>query len=284
MKVAIWSNVHGQSGASSNMLAMAFMGDIIYGRKSILLQTQYSMNHLEYSLVKKEQRKSIEQMQIGMNTLIKSMIAGIGTRELLKSCCLSLGENHIDFVPGPHHKHRNVYEKELEDTLNNILSLAEQCYEYVYIDCGVGLNQYTKLVLQEVDMILVSTCQNKRVLDDLFENYELPHKPICYLIGNYDPKSSNTLKNLFHTYKALNKHNTFVIPYNVEFKDAASEAFLANFFYCNICCTSEDENYYFIQEVQRAVRNVNDILEYLTNNKEENKKLARRVGGDSSVS
>ena len=284
MKVAIWSNVHGQPGTSSNMLAMAFMGDIIYGRKSILLQTQITLNHLEFSLLKKEQRKRIEQLQLGMNTLIKSMIAGIGTRELLKDCCLSLGENQIDFLPGPHHKHKSVYERELEDTLHNILLLADQCYEHVYIDCGVGMNQYTSQVLEAADIILVSTCQNKRVLDDLFDNYKLPQKPVCYLIGNYDPKSQNTLKNLFHTYKEMNKQNTYVIPYNVEFKDAASESFITSFFYRNICCTAEDDNYYFIQEVKRAVRKVNEILEDLVLQGEIKQKQARRVGGNTSVS
>jgi len=284
MKIVLCSNVHGQPGTSSNMLAIALMSDVLYGRKSIMLQTQFTQNRLEVPLLKKEQRKRIEQLQLGMNALIKSMLAGMGTRELLKNCCLSLGENSIDFLPGPYHKQKQVYERELEITLHEMIKLAEQCYEYVYIDCGVEMNPYAMKVLEEADLILVSTCQNKRVLDDLFENYKLPDKPIFYLIGNYDKNSQNSIGNLFHSYKELNKHNTFVIPYNIEFKDAVSESFITSFFYRNICCEKEDENYNFIKEVQKAVRAINEYLDFLVEEREKIRQKGTKAGGSTSVS
>lgn len=284
MKIVLWSNVHGQPGTSSNMLAVALMSDILFGRKSMMLQTQFSMNQLEFPLLKKEQRLRVEQLQLGMNTLIKSMMAGIGTRELLKDCCISLGENSIDFLPGPHHKNKQVYEGELEVTIHDMINLAEQCYEFVYIDCGVCMNRYVRRLLEEADLIIVNTCQNKRVLDDLFSSYDFSNKNTCYLLGNYDPKSQNNSNNLFHTYKFLNRNNTFLIPYNTEFKDASSEASITSFFYRNICCEPEDENYYFIKEVQNAARRINELVDKQNMERDKKQQLNLRKEGSIGVS
>lgn len=250
------------------MLAIALMNEILFQRKSILLQTQYTLNRLELSLLKQEQRAQMEEVPRGMNALIKSILAGTGTREMLMNCCVSLKNHKIDFLPGPYNKSREVYEEEMDATITEILYLAEQCCEYLYVDSGVSKNPNSMKVLEEADLIVMNLSQNKRILDDLLNHSLLRNKNICYLIGNYDPKSQYNKTYLFRNYKKLNKENTFFIPYNTEFRDAVSEATVTTFFLVNFYCEEEDENRFFIEEVKNAARKIYNIAFNLEEKKE----------------
>ena len=250
MKIIFWSNVHGQSGTSSNMLATAMMNDLLFRNKSILLQTEFDMNELEIPLLTENRRQQIRNYNVGVDRLIQGIRSGMNAKQLLTSSCITLAKQCIDFLPGTNAKYRDLYEQEIKTTFREILSLAEACYEMVFVDVSTGQKDLMDTIWQEADVIIVNLCQNKRVIEDFFERFPVDYQKMLFLIGNYDPYSENNLKNLCNRFKKLKKDQTFVIPYNTEFRDAASKAQLTEFFLQNIACEKEDDNYAFIQELK----------------------------------
>ena len=69
-----------------------------------------------------------------MDALLKGIQSGKSTKELLKACCICISENRMDFLPGTNARNREVYEEEIAKGLHEILKLANEFYEYVFID------------------------------------------------------------------------------------------------------------------------------------------------------
>lgn len=250
MKVIFWGNVHGQSGTSSNMLATAMMNDLLFRTKSILLQTEFDMNELEISLLPESFRKQIQTYPIGMDRLIQGIRSGMNAKQLLVSSCITLSKQCIDFLPGTNTKYREIYEEQIKNNFCQILSLAQQCYEMVFVDVSVGKPELMEAVVKQADIVVVNLCQNRRVIEEFFHRYEDDEQKVVYLIGNYDPYSELNVKAICHRYRQIKKDRIFVVPYNTGFRDATYKAQLSEFFLQNMACEPEDENYHFIQEIK----------------------------------
>lgn len=259
MKVLFWGNAHGQAGTSSNMIATAMMNDILYEKKSILLQTHFGLNQLEVPLLEAKKRELMRDYHVGIDQVIQGILAGINTKQLLMDSCVSLTEQCIDFLPGTQAKNREVYEKGLKDAYHTILNLAQQCYEDVFIDACTGMNSFMEQLWDEADYIVVCLSQNSRLLNDFFDNYTFDPNKTLFLIGNYDERSELNLKNLCKRYKVMTLKNTLVIPYNVEFRDSMSAARIKEFFYQNIFCDPEDGNFEFVEQVKRFTQLLHKI-------------------------
>lgn len=261
MKIVFWSNVHGQSGTSSNMLAVAMMNDLVYGNRSILLQTQFEMNQLEIPLLSESRREQIRNYNIGVDRLIQGIRSGMNAKQLLTSSCITLSKQCIDFLPSTNSKYREIYEKEIKENFKEILALAEACYEFVFIDASAGMNDFVEMIWDEADVIIINLCQNKRVLEDFFLRYEVNFDKMLFLLGNYDAHSEWNVKNILKRIKGMKKELTYTIPYNTQFRDAASCAQLTEFFLQNIGCEKDDENYELINELTKLTHKLHNISE-----------------------
>ena len=283
MKVLYWGNAHGQAGTSSNMIATAMMNDILYERKSILLQTHFDLNQLEVPLLESKKRELIRDYHVGIDQLIQGILSGINTKQLLMDSCISLTEQCIDFLPGTQAKHREVYEKGLKEAFHTILDLSQQCYDDVFIDACTGMNLFMEQLWREVDYVVVCLSQNSRVLNDFFDNYTFDPNKTLFLIGNYDERSELNLKNLCKRYQEMTFQNTMVLPYNVEFRDAMSAARIKEFFYQNIFCDPEDGNFDFIEQVKSLTQLIHKISMEKKDDIQREYQYRAALGGTSSV-
>lgn len=281
MKIVFWSNVHGQSGTSSNMLAVAMMNDLMYGNRSILLQTQFEMNQLEIPLLSESKREQIRNYNIGVDRLIQGIRSGMNAKQLLTSSCITLSKQCIDFLPSTNSKYREIYEKEIKDNFKEILALAEACYELVFIDASAGMNEFIEMVWEEADLIIVNLSQNKRVLEDFFLRYEINYEKMLFLIGNYDANSEWNVKNILKRIKNMKKEITFTIPYNTQFRDAASCAQLTEFFLQNLGCEKDDDNYEFIKELTKLTHKLQHISEEYMQRPKSSTQRRAMIGGMS---
>ena len=50
----------------------------------------------------------------------------------------------MDFLPGTNARNREVYEEEIAKGLHEILKLANEFYEYVFIDIGPVQNEFAQ--------------------------------------------------------------------------------------------------------------------------------------------
>lgn len=253
MKIVFWSNVHGQPGTSSNMLAAAMMNDLMYRNRSILLQTQFELNDLEIPLLSEARREQIRSYNVGVDRLIQGIRSGMSAKQLLTSSCISLARQCIDFLPGTNVRYKEIFDKEIRETFRGILSLAQDCYEMVFVDASTEISDFMDTLFEEADLIVVNLSQNRRVIEDFLHKYTIDYKKMVFLFGNYDPDSDINVRNVCNRFKNLKKELTFVLPYNTDFRDAASKASLSEFFLQNMGCEEDDENYYFIEELMRFV-------------------------------
>jgi cellulose biosynthesis protein BcsQ len=263
------------------MLAVAMMNDLMYGNRSILLQTQFEMNQLEIPLLSESKREQIRNYNIGVDRLIQGIRSGMNAKQLLTSSCITLSKQCIDFLPSTNSQHREIYEKEIKDNFKEILGLAEACYELVFIDASAGMNDFIEMVWEEADLIIVNLSQNKRVLEDFFMRYDVNYEKMLFLIGNYDANSEWNVKNILKRIKDMKKDLTFTIPYNTQFRDAASCAQLTEFFLQNLGCEKDDDNYEFIKELTKLTHKLQNISEEYMQRPKSSTQRRPMIGGMS---
>lgn len=248
MKIAFWSNIHGQTGATSNMLASAIVNVVLHKRKTAVLQSHFSLNNLELPLLGRDMRTD-DFSDIGTDALIRDIKSRPLTQEIIHNNSISLMDRHLALFPGTEKKSREVYEKDIQDIFQAIINEVAGCYDDVFIDVASGYNEFSNSLIADADLTIVNLSQNIYVLQRYFNTPHL-NKNILYLIGNYDRNSRYNLKNLERMFPPLKK-KTGVIPYNIEFVDAQNEGMVIPFFLKNIDCARESSNYEFIQSARR---------------------------------
>lgn len=246
--------MHGQSGTTSNLLAIAVMSTLQYQSKNMVTQTHFNLNNLEAPLVSSSHSISKEYLlDVGIDALARNIKSAPLDGDILEDSSISLLNKKLNFLPGTVKSNRDIYESDISKTIHGILKAAANYYDIVFIDTNSGSNELTMKILQNADLIIVNLCQNKSIIEDYALNYRLDSNKIFYLIGNYDNNSRYNLKNIQRNYRWLKNKNTAVIPYNTEYMDAQSDGQVIPFMLNNMNCNKDEFNAYFISEVKRAV-------------------------------
>lgn len=254
MKIAFWSNMHGQTGTTSNLLAIAVMSTLQFKSRNMVTQTHFNLNNLEAPLVSTSNSIAKEYfLDIGIDALARGIKSSPLDGEIIENCSISLLNRRLNLLPGTAKNNRDIYESDMSRTITGILQAAVNYYDIVFIDTNSGKNELTMKILQNADLIIVNLSQNKSIIEDYAANYQFDHRKIFYLLGNYDNISKYNLKNIRKTYRWLNSRNTAIIPYNTEYMDAQSDGQVISFLLRNLECDKEESNAYFISEVKRAV-------------------------------
>lgn len=283
MIIAFKSYVHEERQPNSIIHMIASMSKILYGQENIILQNNIFKHQLEYPVPKKEQRLGVEHLQLRMNALTKSMIEGTCTKELFIECSMILRDKSINYFVKEHSLFIKDYVKEQDKTIRDMISLAEQCYQNVYIDCGVEQNQFSRAILKESDLIFINVCLEEKNLSDLFLQYDFTNPNICLLIENEDDKKRKLSNYIFYTYPFLNANNTFFIPINKEFKSANSESSSTNLIYQHIYCEPNDKNYLFIQGIRNTAHKINEMAGKVLTKYEQKNFIKSLINGNIEV-
>lgn len=252
--------MHGQTGTTSNLLAIAVTSTIIYKYKNMVTQTHFNLNNLEAPLLSTSNNDSKEYfMDIGIDALARSLKSSYLDSTVIENCTISLLHKQLSLLPGTTKNNKDIYEFDMSKTILSILNAAANCHDIIFIDTNSGRNDLTMKILNNADIIVVNLSQNKNIMDDFTSNYNFNDKKIFYLIGNYDPNSKYNYNNLRKIYRFMKKKNTAVIPYNTEFMDVQSDGEVISYIMKNLECKKEEENAYFIKEVKLAVNKLLDF-------------------------
>lgn len=253
--------MHGQTGTTSNLMAIAVMSTLQYQYKNVITQTHFNLNNLEAPLAAASVINNKEYfLDIGIDALARSIKSSPLDGEIIENCSISLLNKKLSLLPGTTKNNKDIYESDMSKTITNILNALAGYHDMVFIDTNAGSNELTLKILQNSDMIIINLSQNKSILEDYGSNYEFSNKKVFYLIGNYDSNSKYNLKNMMKTYSWLKMKNTAVIPYNTEYMDAQSDGQVIPFILRNMNCDKEDSNAYFIHEVKKAVGKIMNNL------------------------
>lgn len=252
MKITFWSPVHGQTAVTSNLLAIAIYSTLQYKIKSLITQTNFSMNNLETPLVGNLAKETDYFQDNGIDALARSIKSTPLDQEAFYTASVSLLNKQLSLLSGTTKCNQEFYENDMGKVINNIISYAELYYNIIYIDTNSGNSGLTPQVLEKSDLIIINLCQNKSVLDSFFHDYKFDPKKVIYLIGNYDKRSMNNKRNLRKQYKLMNSQNSAVIPYCTEFADAGSSGNLIDFIQKNMEAGRDDKNRYFMDSIALA--------------------------------
>lgn len=262
MQVSFWSNYHGQTATTSNMIALSLMSALDYRIKLLMTQSHFNKSSLDYYILTKKYLRSelTELSDSGIDALSRFIKFNKVTNEDFANYTISLLKNKLDLLIGTRGTSWEMYINEFASVMDRILSSANKYYDLVYVDTNSGKNDISDGVIKKSDLLVVNLCQNSIVLDDFFERSikELNNKNVVYMLGNYNPDSRLNIKNIKYRYGF--KQEFGVIPYNVEFNDALSEGKVIDFFIKNRQVKKDDPNFYFINETRKSVEILLDKL------------------------
>ncbi len=254
MRIAFWSNVHGQSATTSNMLSVVLMTALEYRLKILITHNHFEKSTIESSLLDRRYLNSelMELSDSGIDALARFIKSNKLDKDNIVNYTTSILKKKLDLLMGTTNTNRDLYMHDLNNVMNQILSLAQEFYDVVFIDVSAGYNELSSKILKYSDIVVVNLNQNLSVLDDFFERHKEGLENYIFLIGRYDMDSRYNTKNIMRRYGI--KKNVAVIPYSIEFSDACSDGRVLDFFLKNLSAKKDDVNYSFINESRNAAR------------------------------
>lgn len=292
MKIAFWSNTGGNSGVTSNLACISVASAMEYSYKAILIENHCQKNKLENVLrynranyhLCEEDNDQIKH--VGMNYIMNQLSNGKFESQLFDHASKSIREekrleeesklieeasieilsNSLYYIPTSNGSNIETFEYDIYGSINHILKVLDSFADITYIDTSNKHNLSSKIILEEVDLVVVNLVQNSSMIQNFFENYSSILSKCVFLISSYHKESSININNISKTH-FINKSNIATIPFNVEYQEAVIQGTIVEFLSRNYTCKRTNPNYNFVHAVKKAVYMIINNLE-LTSHKE----------------
>lgn len=151
---------------------------------------------------------------------------------------------------GPNH----IYE-EIQESYLDIIKLANQYYDYVFVDLDNGVNEINKREILNCSNVIVMPMSQRLIS---IGNYQtaidqdyVDTRKVIPLICRYDKKSKYTAKNVARYIGKKKELN--IIPYNTLLFEATEEGKIVDLFLKIRKIDDTDKNAYFLREIKKMV-------------------------------
>lgn len=250
MKVAFWSNVHGQTCTTSNALAISIMAVLEHPIRVLLTHNHYHHSTLEYTLFGKLNNtiNMVEFEDEGIDAVSRFIKYDGLDSQCIENYATNIIKNRLDFLAGTKHVHEDFYYQDLNEVIEAILDRAKASYDLSIIDVSAGENELANKILTSADLVVVNLNQNAYVLDDFFLNHYMNLKEMVFIIGRYDTSSKYNVKRIKQRYGI--KEPIEYVPYSPNFLDAINSSDLIDFLARNLNADKKDVNYEFISQLK----------------------------------
>ncbi|MDF2589593.1 MAG: putative rane protein [Anaerocolumna sp.] len=178
--------------------------------------------------------------------------AQLETKKVINEASLEILGNSLYYIPNNEQTNKEAFDYNLYDNINHILKALESFADITYIDTSNHNSLSSKIILEEVDLVVVNLVQNSAMIEHFFRNYSSILSKCVFLIGSYHKKSDLDINKISKAH-LINKSNIAAIPYNVEYQEAVLQGTVVEFFARNYSCKRKNPNYNFIHEVKKAV-------------------------------
>lgn len=291
MKLAFWSSAKENAGVTSNMACISIVAALGYSYKAILFENHYQkndigrmikyhhadlLNSINHSHVKVMgidyimknlsffqffylsknpyyyNYKSEIQPCILNDSVYKTNLNYKNLAVLMKDAALEIVEKYLYYLPTNAAIPQNIYDFAMYEHVKSILEGAEELADIVYVDTTKDNHLSTKIILNEVDLVVVNLNQSLVEMKHFFQNYSSLMEKCVFLISNYNPNSFLTIQKISHIF-TISQSKIAGIPYNDDYREALIRGTLVEFLYRNIDCGCHDPIYPFINEVENAV-------------------------------
>ena len=147
--ITFWSNDNIETGQTMSMAAVATHMAIEHNYKILMIDTANNDKTLEdafWSQTKKTIVKQKQDIGSGLSGLIRVIDSNRNSPEVITNYSKIIFKNRLELLKGDK---MNVEEyKKMQETLQNIVLLANKYYDYVFIDLKTNIeNETTKKIL-----------------------------------------------------------------------------------------------------------------------------------------
>lgn len=231
-KIVFWSPMHGQ-GQTSNLHIISLIMSQLHRKRTLIMQTHFSMNNLEGPLVGKNPNvNNYKETDIFQDIGIDAAVIYSGINKLadniLESCCITFPNTPLLLLPGTETKNRETFERDISSATCRMIEHAEDHVDIVMIDANSGNDELSFKLMSSADLVVVNLRQGKYVLKEFLFDYQdiiKQNNKMFFLFGNYDRNSGYNIVNCRRKHgKYINKNNSGVIPYSTKYMDALNES------------------------------------------------------------
>ena len=263
--VTFWNNNTGKIGQTHSAMAIASYMGTEHNYKTLLMTTRYNdrvaLKGFGYENTIKRVglfggNKQAMDLESGIEGMAKLVVAKRLVPEMVANYTKIIYKNRLEVVSAPKAREDVDYNK-LYGTCREILMIARQHYDIIFVDLNNGLeDDTTKEILKMSNIIILNMEQKPSEIEkivELKENKELfPQKNTMILVNNYDRKSKYSSKNMSR--EMGEKKEIMTVPYANLFSEAVQEGTVAEFFLntrIKRLDDVEDRTAFFIRELKR---------------------------------
>jgi hypothetical protein len=219
-----------------------------------------NISSIEIESKSQETSKSFQKISKPIEEISKSNQEA--SRWIEEASVAVLGES-LYYIPPSDATNNHIFDYDLYDNINSIMDALESFADVAYIDTSNRNNLSSKIILDEVDLVVVNLVQNSSMINHFFENYSSILSKCVFLISSYHKESKLNINKISKTH-LISKSNIATIPYNFEYQEAVCQGTVVEFLSRNYFCKRTNPNYNFVIEVKKAVYMITIQLEYIS--------------------
>ena len=258
--ITFWNNGKEQTGKTLSMVAIATHMAIEHNYKILVISTGYENKTLGNCFWKEKKTSKINYGIFGPNAgvgLADGLARMMSTNRINESSFRNYTKpvltERLEVLQSTSVNHKEY--EELQTIFPNIVALAKQAYDLVFVDLDHELGEdCINRILNQSDLIVSCISQRLTSINKYMEEREkkplLKSSKALILIGRYDKYSNYSIKNISRYMKEKNK--VISIPYNTLFFEACEEAKVIELFSKLRMLVTDDRNAIFVEEVKRA--------------------------------
>lgn len=272
--IAFWSDKKKETAQTLSMIAIASYMAVENNSKILMIDTNLNDITIQSAYFGVEQdaiRKAVQQLNAGkmdlgagIEGLSKLITSGKNTPELIADHANVIFKGRLEAILSYHSKVEEDILR-VKKSYKDLIKMANQCYDYVFVDLEKGLGDpFVEEILEMSQVIVYNITQRQIDIDDYVrlksEHPIFKTGKVLPLIGRYDRYSKYTKKNIARAIGE--KKDIPAVSYNTLFFESANDGGLGGFFlkFRKSLMSSSDRNNTFIDEVSNTV----DRLVYKT--------------------
>jgi hypothetical protein len=256
--IVFWSPEPGQTGTTSNIIAISILAALSMKKKVCLTQTHFDNKTLESALFGRGINNELLE-NMGIDILLKASKACELDKQLIENTSFTLLKG-LHNLPGTTKINKESFEDDFIANHAYIYDKLSGFFDLVFTDVSAGENKISEALMRSADKIVINLNQNDKTIQSFITKYGHLHNKAVYLIGNYHMGSRYNLINLERCYPFLKKR-TSVIPFDVNYMDSFSDGKTIPFFLKNTLATREDDRKFFLQAKKSLELILKDPLE-----------------------
>lgn len=264
--VSFWSNTKRETAQTLSMLAIASYMSVENNSRILMVDTNINDRTIQNAYFQEKDnatKKAIRQLSAGkmdigsgIDGLSKLLASGKNSGESITNYSQVIFRGRLEVILS-YISQNEVDIQRVRQTYKDLIRLANQQYDYVFVDLPKGLGDpVTEEILNISDVIVFNITQRQFDIDDYAElkrdNPIFKANKVLPLIGRYDRYSKFNKKNI--TRDIGEKKEIPAVSYNTKFFESANEGELGSFFlkFRKGLISNTDKNMVFIEEVANA--------------------------------